>query len=568
MSVEMWPAILGIAVILPPVFLYNRLKRILGVFLLLFSFAAVAAERVIAFHSDIRIGASGVLTVTETIEVQAEGKEIRRGILRDFPTEYRDRLGDSVTVPFQVDKVTRNGKREPFAIEHLANGTRIRIGDAGRMLPQGKHVYVITYRTSRQIGFFEQHDELYWNVTGTGWTLPFERVTAEVSFAQRVPAGDIKVEAYTGPLGEKGRDYNAFVRHGSAAFRATRALKSGEGMTIVVAFPRGIVEQPGRAERASTWANENPVAVVGAAGFLILAAYLLFVWQLVGRDPKARRRFPRYEPPAGLGRAGVRYLDRMAYDDRCFAVALLGLGANGYLKIRQEGERYAIERSAKALDGDDMAQRLARGLFHTEQERFAFGKEYSATLEVVRDAFREALKQHFAGRLLSRNTGAQLIGWVIAGATLLALYALDAPIAVLAAAAVPMVALLMLFYFLLPAYSIQGRKLQDAVEGLRRYLSVAEKDDLARMKAPPQTPQEFARFLPYAVALGVEKTWSERFTALLGAEAVAAAVNEYYESSTGVTDSIAEMDSTIAAASTPPGSRSGSSDSGAGSGGG
>jgi uncharacterized membrane protein len=135
-----------------------------------------------------------------------------------------------------------------------------------------------------------------------------------------------------------------------------------------------------------------------------------------------------------------------------------------------------------------------------------------------------------------------------------------------------MVVMLAVFYRLLPAYSVEGRKLQDAVEGLRQYLGVAEKDDLARMQAPPQTPEEFARFLPYAMALEVEKTWAERFAGILGAAAVAAAVQDYYETSSGsfegFASSFSNMDSTVAASATAPGSASGGSGGGSSGGGG
>jgi hypothetical protein len=547
--------------------------------LLLFCGCAHGVERVTAFHSDIRVASDGTLTVTETIEVQAEGKQIRRGILRDFPTHYRDRYGNRMTVPLEVFKVMRNGEPEPFALERLTNGTRIRIGEASRRLANGKHVYRIVYGTERQIGFFGDHDELYWNVNGTGWTFAFDRITAEVTLPERVPAGDIKVEAFTGPQGARGHDFNAFVRHGSAAFRASRPLAPGEGMTISVGFPKGVVAQPSRAARFDAWLSDNPAAVAGAGGLLLLGAYLLFIWGLVGRDPKAGPQFPRYEPPPGLAPGGVRYLDRMGYDNRCFAAALLGLGAGGFLRIRQAGERYDLEPTAKALDGNDVEQRIAIALFHAEKERVSFGREHSPALQRVRDAFRDALPLQYRGRLFSRNLGAQAVGWAIAAAVLLALWVLNAPLLLMSAFAILMAALLVIFYFLLPAYSIEGRKLQDAVEGLRQYLSVAEKDDLARMKAPPQTPQEFARFLPYAVALGVEKTWADRFAAILGTAAVAAAVSEYYSSSdggfsdsgftdSGFTDSLSSMDSSIASASTPPGSSDGGGGNGSSGGGG
>src|SRR3954468_1580084 len=103
--------------------------RILFLILLLIG-KAEAVERVLDFHSDIRIAVDGTLTVTEVIVVQAEGSEIRRGIVRDFPTDYRDRRGARVIAPFEVLRVTRNGEPEHYALEGLENGTRVRIGDA------------------------------------------------------------------------------------------------------------------------------------------------------------------------------------------------------------------------------------------------------------------------------------------------------------------------------------------------------------------------------------------------------------------------------------------------------
>jgi len=140
---------------------------------------ALALERVVDFHSAIRIQADGVIDVTERIVVEAEGREIRRGILRDFPTDYRDRFGHRVRVPFDVLDVQRDGSAEPWSLERLSNGARVRIGRADALLPAGTHVYEIHYRTARQIGYFADHDELYWNVNGNGWTFAFDSISAE-----------------------------------------------------------------------------------------------------------------------------------------------------------------------------------------------------------------------------------------------------------------------------------------------------------------------------------------------------------------------------------------------------
>src|SRR5438067_4770095 len=158
------------------------------------------------------------------------------------------------------------------------------------------------------------------------------------------------------------------------------------------------------------------------------------------------------------------------------------------------------------------------------------------------------------------------------------MFVMNASIAAIAFIGVLIAIALAAFRRWLPAYSASGRSLEDEIDGLRQYLGVAERDELARQKAPPKTPQEFSKFLPYAVALDVEKTWADRFAIALGSAALAQAVSSWYlggdspaSFSIGhFTNSVSSLGETIAAASTPPGSSGGSgfSDSGGGGGGG
>src|SRR5437588_831411 len=235
------------------------------------SLPVFAVEKILDFHSSIRIDKDGALNVTERIEAQVEGKQIRSGILREFPSGDGGAIGVNVRVPFRVIAVKRDGQSEHYAVERLAKRQRIRIGNADVMLSPGRHVYEITYRTSRQLGFFSDHDELYWNVSGSGWPFPFDRLSAEVRLPAPVPAGALRLAAYTGPQGSRGTSYAVFARDGGAAFRATRALGPREGMTIVVGFPKGVVTQPSLAARAGWWLSAN----AGAAAALLGCGLLL-----------------------------------------------------------------------------------------------------------------------------------------------------------------------------------------------------------------------------------------------------------------------------------------------------
>ena len=533
---------------------------------------AQARERILSFHSDIGIGAQGELSVIETIEAQVQGREIKRGILRDFPTDYRGRLGQRVTVPFELVEVKRDGHREPAAVRPWANGVRVQIGNAAVLLPHGRHVYEISYRTRYQLGFFDDHDELYWNVNGNGWTFAMDSVSANVRLPHAVPAAQLQAEAYTGTFGAKGRAYTAAVRDGGAEYRTTQALAPREGLTIVFSFPKGVIPPPPWWQPLGRWLHDNQGEAVGAVGALLLLAFLSWRWWVLGRDPRKGPVFPRYEAPTGLGPAGTRYLDKMGCDNRCFAAGLLGLGQRGFLTIRKVGADYSVERTGKALawlPGEEALAALAPASGAIE-----FGRVYQPAVQKAGAGLAAALQAYYGEKLFSRNQGPLFAGIPFAVATLAAMHYFDAAGLAIVAMGVLIVVMLFLFWRWLPAYTAEGRKLEDEVEGLRQYLSVAEKDDLARLKLPPRTPEEFAKFLPYALALDVEETWANAFASVLGAAALAQAVSSYYQSGSdsiggdigGLTDSISSLGSAISSASTPPGSSSGSSSSGGGGG--
>ena len=538
--------------------------------------AAGAQERIASFHSDVTIGADGALTVTETIEVEAQGQSIRRGILRDFPTDYRDRAGNRVKVPFEVEQVTRNGVNEVSSIETLSNGVRVRIGSADVLLPHGRHRYEIRYRTARQLGFFDGHDELYWNVTGNGWTFAIDRASARVRLPQPVPAAKLAAEAYTGPQGAQGRDFQARVIESGADYETTRALAPREGLTIVLTFPKGIITPPTASERLGWFVAANRAAGVGGLGVLLLGAGLYARWRRVGRDPQAGPLFPRYEPPQDLSPAAVRFISRMGFDSRCFAAGVLGLGARGYLKVDQHGDNFTVQRSGTLstwLPGD---KPLADALFKTGDST-TITKTYDPKVAQAQQALAEALQRHYKGKLFTRNSGTLVVAAAIAMALVGLTVMLQGAMVVSIATGVALVALLVAFWRWMPAYSVEGRRMQDEIDGLRQYLGVAERDSLARMQAPELTPREFARMLPYALALDVEKSWADRFAVVAGAAAVAAAVDSYYHSDSldgglgspaALGESLGEMGSAVSAASSPPGSSSGSGGGGSSGGGG
>jgi hypothetical protein len=203
-----------------------------------------ADERIVSFDSLVEIAEDGTLTVTETIEVIAEGNEIKRGIYRDFPTVYKGPLGLNENVDFEVISVTRDGRSDPWFTEELGNGVRVYFGQESVFLTQGHHTYEFVYETNRQIAFFDEFDELAWNVTGDDWAFPIDQARVRI----RLPgsAEPIQGTVYTGAYGETGSDATLSLNSNGATATSTRVLWPGEGMTVSVAFPKGTVVETSR----------------------------------------------------------------------------------------------------------------------------------------------------------------------------------------------------------------------------------------------------------------------------------------------------------------------------------
>jgi uncharacterized membrane protein YgcG len=132
-------------------------------------------------------------------------------------------------------------------------------------------------------------------------------------------------------------------------------------------------------------------------------------------------------------------------------------------------------------------------------------------------------------------------------------------------------------FWWISAPTVEGRAVLDRIAGFKQYLSITERERLDRMNAPDDTPELFERFLPYAIALGVENRWADRFAGILAAAAAqgqrrfawyAGSSSPWSNPGSFVGTVGSSLASTISSASTAPGSSSGSGGGGSSGGGG
>lgn len=561
--------------------------RSISVVVLCLSFCSVAAvllserasadERILSYHSDILIDADASMIVDETIRVRAEGQDIRRGIYRDFPTDYRDALGNHYVVDFQVLSVVRDGQQEPWHTESRSNGVRVYVGDANRLLNTGEYTYRIRYHTDRQLGFFTDHDELYWNVTGNGWMFPIDQVSASVQLPGAVTSDDITIEGYTGAFGSRGQDYTTERTAGRASIATTRKLGGGEGLTLVVGWPKGIVTAPDFFDRMGYLLKDNLGLLLALITLIMSSLFLLREWLQFGRDPEPGVIFAHYEPPEGYSPASARYISRMGYDSKALTAAVINLAVKGYLSIKKSSGDYELKR-------EKSSEALAPGESVLYEKLFAGGSSLELddknhqTIGAAKTAHQKALKRDYLNRYFLKNTLKLLPTFLVSIAMVVVVAVLGAFTPMAIVVFVLTFAVHALFIGLMRAPTQRGRQLMDKLEGFKLYLEVAEKDDLNLRNPPDLTPALFERYLPFAIALGVEQEWAEQFAdvfARLATEQGVAYRPHWYHGNFDShrlgnfsSDVGRGFASAISSASTPPGSSSGGGGGGSSGGGG
>ncbi len=310
---------------------------------------AGAEEAILRFLSEVEVRADASLLVTETITVRSEGRAIRRGIYRDFPLRFRYDDGSTGKVGFSVVRVLRDGKPEKWFRKDMKGHARIYIGRRDVFIPRGEHTFVLTYRTTRQIRFFRDFDELYWNVTGNFWRFPILKAKVSVRLPKAAPI--LSAALYTGAYGARGGHAARVLRRENGRFAAetTAPLAPREGFTIAISFPKGVVREPGAAEKALRRFLDGIGLWWLLGGSAAVAGYFLWIWRKVGRDPPRGAIYPRWEPPMGLSPAATAWLagEASAFGmdvKRAFIAALVSLATRGVIRIEKAGGRTEILR--------------------------------------------------------------------------------------------------------------------------------------------------------------------------------------------------------------------------------
>ncbi|MBR9922930.1 MAG: DUF2207 domain-containing protein [Bacteroidetes bacterium] len=557
--------------------------RITFVFLLIFLGQSFAQKEYInLFDVVLEVDTAGTYTVTETISVMANGDRIKRGIFRSLPLTRGDNNGRRYPIAYTIESVLQDGNPATYHTEEKGGFFHIYIGDANVFIKPGFHTYKIRYKTYGQVGYFEDFDEVYWNVNGTEWAFPCIKVQAEIILPEGAKLQS--VNCYTGTRGSTAQDCT--IEDGPGIRFSAENLDAYENLTIVADFNKGILAAP----PPLTFLRQNRYLIIGLLAGLGLLIYYVFTWMKYGVDPQKPAVYPVFDPPENLSPAAVGIFDKDRIQSGFMTASLVNLAVKGFIKITESskkglfsfitGAEYTLTRVKKVDDSLAKEERSILEQLFDSDTKVVLDGEYNSDVYSARVNFVSRLKDQYSSIIdEGRNTKFLTIPILVTILFLIvsvmfrevmlppeifhflsggAIFLVAATVVILPLLsaiskkakkyfiwAIPLILFgfiawriiqtpasdlnmlilvgfvcfaltsIIVYRYLIQQPTKEKLRMQSLVEGFKMYMGAAENNQLRQFNPPEMTPERFERLLPYAIALGVEDVWGQKFQSFL-----------------------------------------------------
>ncbi|MFY9559012.1 MAG: DUF2207 domain-containing protein [Terriglobales bacterium] len=485
--------------------------------------AQVRNWRIADFKDTISVSGDGSALVSEKITLVFVGQW--HGIHRTLPIEYPGPHGTNYTLFLDVKSVTdETGNKLKYESSKSGDFRDLKIFIPGA--EDATRVVNIDYTVRNGIRYFEDHDEFYWNVTGNDWPVPIDHASAFVTLPENA-AGGLRAQAFTGAYGSTEREATSEVKGADVMFETTNPLSMRGGLTIDIYLPKGVLKEPSSLTRLAWFLGSNPIVFLP----LLTLAVMFGVWHTVGKDPDPGVSVaPMYEPPKGLTPAEAGTLIDDSTDPRDITSTIVDLAVRGYLKIEEKVETLLVFKHKDYLFhllkpreqwGNDLSPHervMLENIFAggTETRLSSLKNRFYTAIPVVREDIMSALKRK--GMYLldpgSANgysiAAAVAIGLLVAAVQYLGWMNLFNSIPWLIGSALISALIWWLFARQMTAKTVLGARTMVAVLGFQEFMNRVDADRIKRL--PPDT---FEKFLPYAMALGVEQHWAQAFAGIV-----------------------------------------------------
>ncbi len=586
-----------------------------------------ASEAVDSYDIHISIQEDSSIEVRESIEYTF-GAEAKKGIYRTIPIIFeRDESRYKLEID-TIEAYDDGGSDQLFDITRGREEIRIDLGSDTPEF-DGTHVFHIEYTVHAALEHAEDRDTLNWNAIGTDWSVPIHTAQVTVDLPGAVEEEELESACFVGILGSDdpchGSEYE-YDDEGAVTriqYGHTETLLPGSGMTVEAHFPKGLVTEAEKEEVPHIpWLF---FALLAAAGLVPL--YGVRVLYRAGADPGGEKAITtRYTAPDGVVPSDAGIVLNREFGNKELVAELLSLATRGYIKMihgkrtylfffttssflflkrkpdddlppveklimeRIFDERFRLTESEArehfSTDIPGLDDDISKALAITSPKRFERSKKTFAKYfkEIRKKAQDEAFKEEyfemtfsearsFAARvtLLSLGAGAALVALIVLVVVFMyPITPLDTFFGALLTGGF-FYLLIMIFLFAgitdwrLPRRTQKGAEIRRHMEGLKRYIHIAERERMEFHFDPRKNADLFEGLLPYAVVLGEQKSWTTHLSELKYDP-------EWYGSSTPGSLSVGGLNSVVkdlsSTSSKSGGSSGGSSGVGGGAGGG
>jgi uncharacterized membrane protein len=484
--------------------------------------------RIENFHSETIVMPDGTIDVTETIQAHFIGGPWH-GLYRTIPVEYVTPQGLNYTLFLDVKRVADSSGRAlkyESSRERHYRKLKIYIPDADNSTQN----ISIEYSVSDALRFFEDHDELYWNVTGDEWDIPIQSASARIILPEGTT--NIRANVFTGAYRSRAQNADMDIAGNGVEVRTREALRLHEGLTVAVAFDKGFVHEPTAAGRLALIFRSNWPLGIPLVAFVVM----FYLWWTHGRDPRLRPIAAQYEPPNQLTPGEVGTLVDDSADMRDITASIVDLAVRGYITIEEHQKDRMLglmhDKDYNFIVQKDRSewtklkpheQTLLEGLFTTgtvgeSVSMSSLENHFYTNLPTIKSNIFDSLMADGYYRTRPDSVRSAYIAAGFIGGLLLLFGGVKiastqgmSPLAFIIAGILTG-AIVCAFGWFMPAHTEQGARALEGVLGFEDFLVHVESERFNRMI---KTPEMFEKFLPFAMALGVEKNWSRAFQGIL-----------------------------------------------------
>lgn len=478
---------------------------------------------IISYNTTIDLKENGGFSVKENI--LTDFYVFKHGIFRYVPLKYKVGGIFNYFLKIDLEGIYKDDGSE-WDYEETKSGKfwEYKIGSPYQTI-QGRQLYKVTYNVDRGIRYFNDHDELYWNVTGTDWEAPIQNVRADIVLPKDIKEEEMQFNCFTGYYGSTSQNCNYVYdeKNKTISFASVEKDYDNNYLTIAVWFPKGYLIEPTSLAKIGHFVKDNYVLFIPILAFIIM----FLIWNKKGKDPKSNKPIvAQYDACDHLTPGLVKVIEKeRIFDGHDLPAEIVHLATMRILKIKEIDSKKKKYKIIRRRDWQDNKKVTSYQKYLLDQV-FPKGKDGNRPTEIDLDDLKTKFNYKNAQQYKKlANIHVKEKGYyqtaVSAKGIYIGLGMLVFMFSVIWTAAtesgfnfivgIISTIIVIAFGMVMPKKSEKGIEMLNYIKGLKKYIDVAEKD---RIKGE-EAANIFSKVLPFAMTMGLTEKWVNVFDGIL-----------------------------------------------------